>query len=228
VVQESGGPRFGVPRQSACEMLHSKSSFEIAAIASAMFSHVAPSFVAWSRVTARNLPGSHIGWLPKSDSRHPLRGIAPPIFCYDDRMHMRTLIISLAATAFVICSLAGYADGVRNPSYSKLEQVGRTADDDPGLKPAGTSNKPTRSTDEDVPLKPAGASSPGRAADKETSLKAAGASGTTSRTADDEQPLKASGASGKPDRKVEEIAPLRSSGGVNRPAARIEDEGKGM
>ena len=155
---------------------------------------------------------------------------------------MRALILSLAAAGLVICSLPGYAGGERYPSYSRLEQVGRTVDDEPNLKPAGTSSRPARLADADAPLKSTGASSPGRAADQEAPLKTTGASSKPGRSADDDAPVKPTGASSKtghaadddqapkstgssikPERKVEEIAPVRATGGVNKPA-RIEDD----
>jgi hypothetical protein len=143
-------------------------------------------------------------------------------------VRVRTLIISLAAVGFVISSLSGYAGGEALSSQTRLEQLGRTADDEPNLKSAGASSRPGRAADEEIVLKSAGASARlGRAADEEVPLKSAGASSKIGRMADDDQPLKSAGASSKPGRKVEEIAPLRSARGVTRPA-RIEDDGNRM
>ena len=104
---------------------------------------------------------------------------------------MRALIVSLAAVGFAISSLSGYA---REPSQVRLEQPGRTADDEPNLKSAGASHRAGRAIDEDAPLK------------------SAGAAARLNRAADDEsQPLKSAGVSHRAARAVDEDAPLKSA-----------------
>ena len=137
---------------------------------------------------------------------------------------MRALIISLAAAGFAICSLSGYAgDELSRP---KLEQPGRTADDEPKLKSAGASNKAARAIDEDVSLKSTGSTArPNRAAaDDEPPLKSAGSSRKAGRAIDEDAPLKSAGASSKVERTLDEDTPLKSFRAASRPGPSTPQE----
>jgi hypothetical protein len=121
---------------------------------------------------------------------------------------MRTLIVSLAAAGFAISLPSGYAAGESPASPSKLEQPGRTADDEPKLKSAGASSKAGRAIDEDAPLK------------------SAGASHKAGRTIDEDAPLKSAGTSSKHGKAIDENVPLKSARAASRPGpANPRDKG---
>ena len=136
---------------------------------------------------------------------------------------MRALMISLAAAGFAICSLAGYAGD--ELSRERLEQPGRTADDEPKLKSAGASSKAARAIDEDSSLKSTGPTArPNRAAaDDEPPLKSAGGSRKAGRAIDEDAPLKSTSVPKKVGRAIDEDAPLKSAGASSK-AERTLDE----
>ena len=137
---------------------------------------------------------------------------------------MRALIISLAAAGFAICSLSGYAgDELSRP---KLEQPGRTANDEPKLKSPGASNKAARAIDEDVSLKSTGSTArPNRAAaDDEPPLKSAGSSRKAGRAIDEDAPLKSTSVPKKTGRAIDEDAPLKSAGASSKVERTLDED----
>ena len=138
---------------------------------------------------------------------------------------MRALIIPLAAAGFTLCSVSGYAGD--ELSRARLEQPGRTADEEPTLKSAGASTKAAHAIDEDAPLKSTGPTarpSSRAAADDEEPLKSAGSSRKAGRAIDDDPPLKSSSVPTRAGRAIDDDASLKSAGASSKAERSLDED----